>query len=176
MQVQQRSASEASSRGTAAPVLPISIRTAAGRGRTALSAFDDALLGAGVANYNLIRLSSVIPAASVISFDSEPVRGEHGDRLYCVYATAYAEQPGQTAWAGIGWVRDESGRGLFVEHHAESERTLVELIRLSLEDMKARRGGGYGEIETAVVSARHEGQPACALAVATYEVAGWELS
>jgi arginine decarboxylase len=141
-----------------------------------LSAFDDALLGAGVANYNLIRLSSVIPQPSVITFDSEPVRGDHGDRLYCVYAAAHAEEPGDTAWAGIGWVRDESGRGLFVEHSADSEKALGELIQLSLEDMNERRGGGYGEIQSVTVSARNEGQPACALAVATYEVAGWELS
>jgi arginine decarboxylase len=157
-------------------MLPISIRTAAGQGRTAMSAFDDALLGAGVANYNLIRLSSVIPQPSVISFDSEPVKGEHGDRLYCVYAAATAERPGDTAWAGIGWVRDESGRGLFIEHTADSEKALVELMQLSLEDMNERRGGGYGAIETVTVSARNEGRPACALAVATYEVAGWTLS
>jgi arginine decarboxylase len=157
-------------------VLPISIRTAAGRGRTMLSAFDDALLGAGVANYNLIRLSSVIPQPSVISIDSQPVRGNHGDRLYCVYAAGYAERPGDTAWAGIGWVRDASGAGLFVEHDADSEEALVELIELSLEDMNRRRGGGYGEIETVTVSAHNEGQPACALAVAAYEVSGWRLS
>src|SRR3954452_25615431 len=118
--MQQLSLTELSSRSAApAAVLPISIRTAAGHGRTTVSAFDDALLGAGVANYNLIRLSSVIPQTGVISFDSRPVKGEHGDRLYCVYAAATAEQPGDTAWAGIGWVRDESGRGLFIEHTAD---------------------------------------------------------
>ena len=177
MKVQQQlSVSEASSREVPARVLPISIRTAVGHGRTSLSAFDDALLGAGVANYNLIRLSSVIPQPSVISFDTEPVRGNHGDRLYCVYAEAHADRPGDTAWAGIGWVRDATGRGLFVEHSADSEKELAELIRLSLEDMNERRGGGYGEVHCAMVSARYEGRPACALAVATYEVSGWELS
>ena len=34
---------------------------AIGRGSTELAAFDAALVGAGVANFNLIRLSSVIP-------------------------------------------------------------------------------------------------------------------
>jgi arginine decarboxylase len=175
--VQQLSVSEANSRSTApTPVLPISIRTAAGHGRTTMSAFDDALLGAGVANYNLIRLSSVIPQPGVISFGSEPVKGDHGDRLYCVYAAAFADEPGDNAWAGIGWVRDQSGRGLFVEHTADSEKALVELIQLSLEDMNDRRGGGYGPIDRVTVSARNEGRPACALAVAAYQVAGWELS
>jgi arginine decarboxylase len=157
-------------------VLPISIRTASGTGRTLLSAWDDALWLAGVANFNLIRLSSVIPRQSMLSFTTEPVAGEHGDQLFCVYASTLAENPGDTAWAGIGWTRDEDGRGLFVEHSATSEESLSELIHLSLEDMIERRGGGYGEIESVKVSARNEGQPACALAIATYQVSGWDLS
>lgn len=156
--------------------LPITIRTAGGRGRTLLSAFDDALWRAGVANFNLIRLSSVIPQQSQISFSSEPLAGEHGDKLYCVYASALAEHPGETAWAGIGWVRDAWGRGLFVEHHAGSEESLEELIRLSLEDLDHRRGGGYGEIQSVTVSAHNDGLPACALAIATYQTSGWGLS
>ena len=39
------------------------IAKAIGRGSTELAAFDAALVGAGVANFNLIRLSSVIPPA-----------------------------------------------------------------------------------------------------------------
>ena len=178
MRVQQLSVSEADSREASVHerVLPISIRTAVGHGRTSLSAFDDALLGAGVANYNLIRLSSVIPEPSRISFDTEPVRGNHGDRLYCVYASAHADRPGDIAWAGIGWVRDATGRGLFVEHSADTEEELADLIRMSLEDMNERRGGGYGEVHSVRVSAQHDGRPACALAVAAYEVSGWTLS
>ncbi len=157
-------------------VLPISIRTSTGTGRTSLSAWDDALWHAGVANFNLIRLSSVIPRQSRLSFTTEPVAGEHGDQLYCVYASTLAERPGDVAWAGIGWTRDADGRGLFVEHSATSEGELDELIQLSLEDMIERRGGGYGEIHSAKVTAQNEGLPACALAIATYQVSGWELS
>jgi arginine decarboxylase len=157
-------------------VLPITVRTATGRGRTVLSSFDDALHLAGVANFNLIRLSSVIPQQGRISRTTDPMPGDHGDRLYCVWASAFAEHPGETAWAGIGWVRDSEGRGLFVEHSAGSEEGLLELIHLSLEDMNDRRGGGYGAVQTATVSAHHDGRPACALAIAAYQVAGWDLS
>jgi arginine decarboxylase len=157
-------------------VLPISIRTASGTGQTELSAWDDALWHAGVANFNLIRLSSVIPRQTEISFTNEPVAGEHGDQLYCVYASTPAKRPGDTAWAGIGWTRDEDGRGLFVEHSATSEPELDELIQLSLEDMIKRRGGGYGAIHSVKTSATHVDQPACALAIATYQVDGWRLS
>jgi arginine decarboxylase len=141
-----------------------------------LSAWDDALWLAGVANFNLIRLSSVIPRQSRITFTSEPVAGEHGDQLYCVYAATPAERVGETAWAGIGWTRDPDGRGLFVEHSAMSEESLDRLIQLSLEDMIKRRGGGYGAIHSVKASATYVDQPVCALAIATYQVSGWELS
>ncbi len=154
--------------------LPIGIHAAAGRGHTLLSAFDAALLGAGVANYNLVRLSSVIPRQAVITRDPQPLVGSHGDRLYCVYAAAYAEHPGESAWAGIGWVRDEQGNGLFVEHETGSEDTLLELIHLSLEDLNRNRGGHYGPVETAVSSAHYEDQPACALVLASYATASWD--
>jgi arginine decarboxylase len=155
-------------------VLPIGVHAAAGHGRTLLSAFDAALLGAGVANYNLVRLSSVIPRQAVIEREPGPVTGAHGDRLYCVYAAAYADRPGASAWAGIGWVRDEEGNGLFVEHETGSEEELMELIHLSLDDMNRNRGGHYGPVETAVVSAHYEDEPACALVVASYAVASWD--
>lgn len=141
-----------------------------------MSAFDDALHGAGVHDFNLVRLSSVIPPQASLHRSTERLPGGHGDRLYCVYASAYAELPGETVWAGIGWVRDTTGRGLFVEHTAGSEESLVELLRLSLEDMNERRGGGYGDIDYVTVSAHHDEQPACALAIATYQTVRWELA
>ena len=133
----QATAPDLATRSGAVRPLPIGIHAAAGHGSTLLSAFDAALLGAGVANYNLVRLSSVIPRQAVIEREAGPVVGEHGDRLYCVYAAAYADRPGASAWAGIGWVRDEEGNGLFVEHETGSEEELMELIHLSLDDMKA---------------------------------------
>jgi arginine decarboxylase len=45
-------------------MLEIQVTTGTGEGPTPLAAFDAALLDAGVANYNLILLSSVIPAGA----------------------------------------------------------------------------------------------------------------
>jgi hypothetical protein len=43
--------------------------------------------------------------------------------------------------------------------------------------MDERRGGQYGEVESVTVRAHVEdAQPACALAIATYEVSGWRLA
>jgi arginine decarboxylase len=59
-----------------------------GTGLTELAAFDAALLAAGVADRNLIRLSSVIPPGATIEQPSSPIEspGGWGDRLYVVLA------------------------------------------------------------------------------------------
>ncbi|WP_134766539.1 pyruvoyl-dependent arginine decarboxylase [Nocardioides sp. 1609] len=153
--------------------LEITVRTAVGEGRTLLSAFDTALLGAGVADFNLIPLSSVIPPRAVVSRTSETLPGEHGDRLYCVESVAYADHPGEIVSAGLGWAIHPEVGGLFVEHTGGSEASVDEQIRLSLADMAANRGIDFGEVHTAIVSAHCTTRPVCALAIAAYEVAGW---
>ena len=153
--------------------LSISIRTGVGSGRTLLSAFDHALLGAGVGDFNLVTLSSVIPTASRIRHVDGTLPGGHGDLLFCVRAEAFADQPGDVAWAGLGWVVDETGGGLFVEHHAHSEDALIELIEDSLSDMNRNRGGGYGDVQMTLASAECVDQPVCALVLAAYRVSNW---
>jgi pyruvoyl-dependent arginine decarboxylase len=153
--------------------LNISIRTGTGSGRTLLSAFDHALMGAGVADFNLVTLSSVIPTASRIRHVDGTLPGGHGDLLFCVRAEAFADQPGDTAWAGLGWVTDETGGGLFVEHHGHSEDSVIEQIEHSLGDMNRTRGGGYGEVQMTLASAQCADQPVCALVLAAYRVSSW---
>jgi pyruvoyl-dependent arginine decarboxylase len=153
--------------------LDITIRSGSGSGRTLLSAFDHALQGAGVADFNLVTLSSVIPPASRIRSVEGVLPGGHGDLLFCVRAQAFAERAGDQAWAGLGWCTDETGGGLFVEHHGETEQSVVEQIELSLGDMNANRGGGYGEVQMALASAQSTGTPVCALVVAAYRVSSW---
>jgi pyruvoyl-dependent arginine decarboxylase len=153
--------------------LDISIRTGSGTGRTLLSAFDHALQSAGVADFNLVTLSSVIPPGSRLRHVSNTLPGGHGDLLFCVRAEAYAEHSGDIAWAGLGWCVDETGGGLFVEHHGGSEASVVEQIELSLGDMNAKRGGGYGPVQMALASAHSTGLPTCAVVVAAYRVSSW---
>ncbi|GAB6984249.1 pyruvoyl-dependent arginine decarboxylase [Nocardioides pyridinolyticus] len=153
--------------------LDIAVRTAVGTGRTLLSAFDHALLQAGVANFNLIPLSSVIPPGSTVIRDGEPVRGGHGDRLYCVEAVAYADHPGEVVSAGLGWAIHPTIGGLFVEHHGGTPESVEEQIRLSLTDLAEHRGIDFGEVSTAIVSAHCTDLPVCALAIAAYATAEW---
>ncbi len=158
-----------------APVIRVS--AGSGSGRTRLSAFDAALRSAGVANFNLIRLSSVIPpGAEVREVEAvDQLVGRHGDRLFCVYASAHAELPFHQAWAGVAWALadDGSGAGLFVEHEGPSEDQVSHDLTASLEDLIAGRGGGYAEAGRVVTSVTCDTEPVCAVVVAAYLAQGW---
>src|SRR5262245_36782131 len=99
--------------------LRIAIGVGVGEGPTPLAAFDAALVDAGVANYNLIGLSSVIPpAATLVRERHVAPAADYGRRLYVVMSQMREGRPGHVAHAGIGWIQDPaSGRGLFVEMH-----------------------------------------------------------
>lgn len=153
----------------------IPVAAAVGRGPTELSAFDAALVSAGVADRNLIYLSSVLPPASSVRTVERIVGtpGAWGDRLYCVMARESACVKGSQAWAGIGWGQDRSGRGLLVEHHAPDEPTLRSLITTSLDALCGNRGIALPQRGMAVAGAECAAEPVCALVVAVFEAAAW---
>jgi arginine decarboxylase len=157
----------------------IQMATAVGTGPTSLAAFDDALLRCGVGNFNLIRLSSVIPPATeVVHVDDKiDVLGNWGDRLFVVMAEQRVDRVGREAWAGIGWVQHEpTGRGLFVEHEGISEHQVRSDIELSLAALvQGRPNVEFGEPQMVVTGGRCFGEPICAMAVAVYETAGWSI-
>jgi arginine decarboxylase len=154
----------------------ITVTTGTGKGETAIAAFDSALLEAGIANYNLIRLSSIIPPGSVIERQKAVTKpDEFGHKLYLVYASQIEQAAGKEAWAGIGWVMaaDGSGKGLFTEHEAGSEKEVRNLITKTLTHMVASRPEAYGNIESVVTGITSDGTYACALVAAVYESEGW---
>lgn len=154
--------------------------TGLGSGPTKLSAFDSALNDAGVANYNLIKLSSVIPPNSKIkevkgSLSPEIRPGQWGDRLYVVMAEKRVDTPNVEAWAGIGWVQDKkTNKGLFVEHEGESETAVRRDINQSLEALMATRNVNFGEIKMQVIGKTCTHHPVCALVVAIYQASDWK--
>ena len=168
----------APSYGQAGPTrLEIRVSRGAGAGPTRLAAFDAALHAAGVADYNIVRLSSVIPPHAVVRevAGDDLVKGAQGDVAYCVYAAAYASTPGEQAWAGMTWAThlDGSGAGLFVEHTAASEFTVRRDLKATLEAMSFSRGHAYQVAGQMVSSAICVDHPVCAVVVATYGTAGW---
>ena len=173
-------------RGLAPIELPsIMVIGSVGRGPTSLAAFDAALHAAGIGDFNLIILSSVIPGGrSVVVVDHLAAPpGACGDRLYVVRAEARSAEPGMTLAAGLGWLQGDDGRGVFVEHEilqpgGDGERLKCDVsaaIQASLRDLAARRGIAFDprRAGSRIVAARVERQPACVLVVAVYQSEGW---
>src|SRR3989304_6209352 len=91
-----------------------------GEGATKLAAFDAALWDAGIANYNLIKLSSVIPDdAEIVHRKLDWNNQQHGYKLYCVMAQSATDVIGRKGSAGLGGAQVENGRGGFFGHHGE---------------------------------------------------------
>jgi len=158
--------------------MKIHIGTGAGTGPTTLAAFDAALIGMGIANYNLIYLSSVVPPqAEVITHDGHidaNLPGGWGDRLYVVMAEIRADTPNEEAWAGVGWVQDpETGKGLFVEHEGRSEQTVRSDITQTLQGLMKNRNVDFGEIHMVVRGITCVDQPVCAMVTAVYQSSDW---
>lgn len=146
-----------------------------GRGPTELAAFDAALRDAGVANYNLLCLSSVIPPGSRIERTRWVTPAEHwGHRLYVVLSQARTSRPGETVFAGIGWVQEEAGgHGLFVELHDDDRARLQRDLAATLGAMQRGRGVELGPVQTEIAGATCESEPVCALVVAVFAAQGW---
>lgn len=159
----------------------IQIASSTGQAPTKLAAFDAALYHAGIANYNLLNLSSVIPPESKIivnqnsGIPKEVVPGGWGDRLYVVMAEQRVDTPNAEAWAGIGWVQEkETGKGLFVEHEGSSEQSVRKDIRHSLQALMATRNVDFGEIYMEVSGVVCSHYPVCAMVVAVYQASDWQ--
>ena len=161
--------------GMPPPFGPIAMAQGLGRGPTLLAAFDAALLDAGVANYNLLCLSSVIPPGSRIErrrWHTPPQAW--GQRLYCVLSQARENRPGHSVHAGIGWVQDAAaGHGLFVELHDHDRGRLQQDLAATLHSMQQQRGVDLGPVQTEIASVRCEDVPVCALVIAVYASQAW---
>jgi len=84
-----------------------------GEGDAPLTAFDAALLEATVGNYNLVRVSSVMPAGAVYQDGFElPI----GTVLYIAYGTYRSSVAGERICAAIGVGRTAEGHGMIMEY------------------------------------------------------------
>ncbi len=142
----------------------IRVTAGTGTGPTELAAFDAALLDAGVANYNLLPLSSIIPPGSRIETGKYVTpENEYGYRLYVVLAQQETSSPGEEAWAGLGWTQDVSGKRLFVECHGSKESQVKEEMEATLRAMIAnRREYPGGALHDKIVGIRCVDQPVSA--------------
>ena len=154
----------------------IQITKGSGTGPTELSAFDSALMSAGIGDQNLICLSSVIPHGSNIVFEKPSFTPkDFGSKLYVVISDVRSSTAGQEMWVGIGWVQEASTKkGLFVEHHSNTQKGLEDMISNSLNHMTASRPNDkWSEIQMAIEGTTCKGRPTSVLVSAVYQTEGW---
>lgn len=108
-------------------------------GNTPLSSFDSALADAGIQNYNLVTLSSVVPEGMTVDR-----RGRHegsfgvGAPVATVLSENTASVSQKTVAAGLGWHLAEEG-GIFYEATADSTTDCRNLLQTGLDDARSIR-------------------------------------
>src|SRR3990167_4071717 len=160
--------------------MKITVTAGSGTGSTTLSAFDAALKAAGIHNYNIIKLSSVIPPESDVVVEKwKNASTEHGKKLYTVLAEIRSDLLGRSLAAGIGWYQISDGRGIFAEHHdmieslntKEAEENVAKKIESTVRDLCVNRAYPFNKrnFKTIISSAEVKNKPTCALVAAVYE-------
>ena len=98
-------------------------------GYTQLNAFDNAIMKAGVGDTNLIRLSSILPPASI---RIQPVELPYGALIPIAYAYKMSSELGEiiASAVAIAIPVDDSLPGLIMEHsNAVSAKSAEEKVR-----------------------------------------------
>lgn len=139
-----------------------------GTAPTKMASYDAALAAANVHNYNLVAVSSVIPAdATVEEVDVAPDLGPVGNRLTVVQARATTGGVG-TVSAGLGWTTGP-GPGLFYEASGENPDAVRRAVEEGLDAGRGLREWTFEDESVALATAENDGEGyTTAVAVAAY--------
>jgi arginine decarboxylase len=144
----------------------IHVASGVGTGPTPTAAYDAALAAAGVHNYNLVTVSSVVPAdAEVREVDAVPDRGPVGERLWVVQSRADGIEG--TLAAGLGWATGP-GPGLFYESAGTDPAAVRDRVAAGLAAGRGLREWTVDDEAVRVASSAADGEPTCVVYVAAY--------
>ena len=103
-----------------------------GEGNTSLTAFDDALLNAGIANTNLLKVTSILPPHCR---EIKPIKLPFGALVAVVYALKISSTRDEliSATVGVGIPANKNKPGLIMEYSCrgskkEAQRIVGEMI------------------------------------------------
>lgn len=110
-------------------------------GETLVSAFDKALAKAGIHNFNLVPLSSIIPpnvkVIEVGRYDSS--KRNTGDIVYVVISSHSCDKIGTQISTGLAWVQAKEG-GLIIESNGQFDiSTCRKELEIGLKEMMSTR-------------------------------------
>ncbi len=112
-----------------------------GYGQSKLNSFDEALRDAGLANYNLVKVSSILPAG----VDRKPhVTIQEGSVLYTAYASISSSCPGDVVSAAIavGLPLQKENIGVIMEYSGKCDEECARRSVCSMVE-EAMRNRGY---------------------------------
>lgn len=116
-------------------------------GETELNAFDNALIAAGIGDWNLVKVTSVAPASARL-IDLRP-EAESGSVVPVVLAAVQSDRPGERVTASVAIGRGNGSHGMIMEASGPGEPEEMEtVVRRMLNESFMRRGL---ELETVTV-------------------------
>ena len=118
----------------------------AGKHRQNLQSFEEALRDAGIAPFNLVRVSSIYPPnCRILSRRKGLEQLSPGEIVFCLMAESRTNEPNRLAGAGIGLAlpADKSQHGYIAEHHGfgMTQRTCADYVEDMAATMLARTQG-----------------------------------
>lgn len=130
------------------------IRRGVGYSDKYLTSFDKALIEAGVGNYNLVRLSSILPAGCEMT---SVIDLKEGSLLPTAYSTISSDVKGDhlVSCIGVGIPKDESKVGIIMEYSRKNvhEAEVEDVLRKMIEEAFELRGCELSCIEFTTSSA-----------------------
>jgi arginine decarboxylase len=116
----------------------VSVVAGAGEGPTDLNAFDKALMDAGIANLNFLRVTSIFPLGAKVV----PIRAfTQGMLMPAVYARISRHTPGERIAAAVGVGIAEEGYGVIMEYsHSGSAENADQIVRGMVDEALRMRG------------------------------------
>lgn len=123
------------------------LNSSIGYGKSELTSFDNALLNCKIANYNLVKVSSILPARSK---KVEEVDIPKGSVIFTAYASLSSNKKGQlmSAAVGVGLPKEKEKIGVIMECSGFCTRQKTE-EKLKTMIKEAMHNRGY-EIEDIV--------------------------
>ncbi len=122
-----------------------------GEGKTHLTAFDKALLSAGIGNYNLLKVSSILPPHIEITEEfSVPL----GALLPIAYGSVSSDKPGEkiTAAIGIGVPENPEEVGMIMEFTGKcSKDEAIEIVEEMVRESFEMRGQTLKEVRSKAI-------------------------
>ena len=121
-----------------------------GEGDAPLTAFDAALLSSKVGNYNLVRVSSVMPAGAA---ETEGLDLPIGSIVFIAYGTYRSAVAGQRICAAVGLGRTPgNGAGMIMEYSGSgTAKDAGEQVERMVREAFALRGWELAEVRVRTI-------------------------